>query len=121
MILHIIKDLFYGLYDFSKSRRSKILEAFKLHHILIWGLQFIVVTFIAMFFYPDGYSFTENYLSHLGNTINIRTGSPNDVSRFLFVMACIVAGACLIPFWIVLATLFTESNLMRVLSLFGQF
>jgi hypothetical membrane protein len=87
---------------------------------LFGGLQFIVVTFIAMFFYPDGYSFTEDYFSHLGTTVNMKTGSPNDVSRFLFVMACVITGVCLIPFWIVLLTLFTASKLMKALSLFGS-
>ena len=86
---------------------------------LFGGLQFIFVTFIAMYFYPDGYSFTEDYFSHLGTTVNIKTGSPNDISRFLFVLACIITGICLIPFWIVISTLFTASKLMKSLSSFG--
>lgn len=87
---------------------------------LFGGLQFIIVTFLAMFFYPDGYSFTEDYFSYLGTTVNLRTGAPNDVSRLMFVIACVVAGACLIPFWIVIATLFNESKIMKTLSLFGS-
>lgn len=87
---------------------------------LIGGIQFIVVTFIAMFFYPDGYSFTEDYFSFLGTTINVRTYSPNRISRILFVIACVVAGASLIPFWIVITTLFKNSDIARYLSYFGS-
>ena len=87
--------------------------------IVLGGFQFILLTFIAMFFYPGGYSFTEDYFSDLGTTVNVKTGSPNDISRVLFLIACVVAGASLIPFWIVMSTLFTESKFTKYISLFG--
>jgi hypothetical membrane protein len=86
---------------------------------MIGGGQFIIMTFIAMIFYPDGYSFTKDYFSYLGTTTNIKTGSDNEVSRILFLIACVLAGTCLIPFWIVLRTSFTKTKLMRYSSLFG--
>ena len=73
-----------------------------------------------MFFYPDGYSFTEDYFSFLGTTINVRTYSKNTISRILFVIACVVAGASLIPFWIVITTLFKDTELTRSLSYVGS-
>ena len=87
---------------------------------LIGGIQFIVVTIVAMFFYPDGYSFTEDYLSYLGTTINVRTYSDNTISRILFIIACVVAGASLIPFWIVITTLFKDTEITRSLSYVGS-
>jgi hypothetical membrane protein len=88
---------------------------------LLGGLQFIILTFIAMFLYPDGYSFTDNYLSHLGTTITVESHSPNMTCRILFLLACVIAGASLIPFWIVMTTLFTESEITRYFSYFGSF
>ena len=88
--------------------------------IVLGGFQFILLTFIAMIFYPGGYSFTEDYFSNLGTTVNVKTGSPNGISRVLFLIACVVVGASLIPFWVVLMALFTESKLTFYISLFGS-
>ncbi len=82
-------------------------------------LQFIVVTFIAMLFYPDGYSFTVNYFSHLGTTVTVR-GKPNTVSRVLFLIAFMITGVVLIPFWIVITTLFSDKKTTRYISLLGS-
>ncbi len=84
------------------------------------GLQFIIITFVAMFFYPDGYSFTEDYFSNLGTTVNMNTGSTNTISSALFIIACVVAGVSLIPFWVIIMNTFKETNLMRYLSIFGS-
>jgi hypothetical membrane protein len=86
---------------------------------ILGGFQFILLTFIAMIFYPGGYSFTENYFSNLGTTVT-ETGSPNNISRILFLIACVVVGASLIPFWTVLTTLFSKSKLTYCISLFGS-
>jgi len=86
---------------------------------VLGGFQFIVVTFIAMLFYPDGYSFTENYFSHLGTTVTLR-GKPNNVSSFLFLIACVITGAILIPFWIVITTLFSDKKITKYMSLLGS-
>ncbi|TFG06236.1 MAG: hypothetical protein EU539_08180 [Promethearchaeota archaeon] len=87
---------------------------------LLGGFQFILLTVIAMLFYPDGYSFTHDYLSYLGTTINMKTGSPNIISRTLFLIACVVVGASLIPFWIVISTLFSKSKLIKSINISGS-
>ncbi len=87
---------------------------------MVGGFLFILLTFIAMFFYEGGYSFTEDYFSTLGTTVNAKTSSSNLISRILFLIACVVVGASLIPFWIVFTTLFTESKLTYYISLFGS-
>jgi len=87
---------------------------------MIGGFQFILLTFIAMIFYHGGYSFTEDYFSNLGTTVNVNTGAPNGISRILFLIACVVVGASLIPFWAVLTVLFTKSKLTFYISLFGS-
>jgi hypothetical membrane protein len=87
---------------------------------LLGGFQFILLTFLAMLFYPDGYSFTTDYFSYLGTTINMKTGSPNIISRMLFLIACVVVGASLIPFWIVISTLFSESKFNQYISISGS-
>ena len=86
---------------------------------IVGGFQFILLTFIAMIFYPGGYSFTGDYFSNLGTTVNVKTGSPNDISRILFLIACVVVGVSLIPFWVVLTTLF-KSKLTYHISIFGS-
>ena len=87
---------------------------------LIGMLSFIIITFIAMIFYYDGYSFTEDFISYLGTTNNVRTGSDNTISRYLFIIACVIAGASLIPFWIVMTTLFDDNKLTKLSSYFGS-
>ncbi|TFG13411.1 MAG: hypothetical protein EU535_04980 [Promethearchaeota archaeon] len=87
---------------------------------LAGGFQFILLTFIAMFFYPDGYSFTGDYFSYLGTTVNLKTGSPNTISRILFFTACVIVGASLIPFWLVISTVFTETNLLKYIGISGS-
>ncbi|MFX1338978.1 MAG: DUF998 domain-containing protein, partial [Promethearchaeota archaeon] len=87
---------------------------------MIGGFQFILLTFIAMIFYPGGYSFTEDYFSNLGTTVNVNTGAPNGISRIMFLIACVTVGASLIPFWVVLTVLFTKSKLTFYISLFGS-
>jgi len=87
---------------------------------IVGGLHFIIVTFLAMLFYPDGYSFTEDFLSYLGTENNVTTGSNNEISRILFIIACVGTGASLIPFWIVIRTLFDDDSLTKFFSYFGS-
>ena len=88
---------------------------------LLGGMQFIIITFIAaIFFYPDGYSFTEDYISYLGTTVNVRTGSNNLISSVLFVIACVTVGASLIFFWIVMTTIFDDNKIMKIFSYIGS-
>ena len=86
---------------------------------IIGAVQFIIITFIAMLLYPDGYSFAGHYISHLGTTKTVE-GSPNTIPRILFIITCVVAGISLIPFWIVITTLFLDAPLMKYISLLGS-
>ena len=82
------------------------------------AIQFIVVTLIAMLFFPGGYNFSGHYFSHLGLTQVM--GVPNPISRALFVIAGVLAGVGLIPFWIVMTTLFTKPLIARIISMIGS-
>ncbi len=86
---------------------------------VIGGLQYMIVTIIAMLFYPDGYSFTGNNFSHLGMSVTV-SGKPNPISSVLFLIACVIAGAVIIPFWIVITTLFSDTKTTRYISLIGS-
>ena len=86
---------------------------------VIGAIQFIIITFIAMLLYADGYSFAGHYISHLGMTKTVE-GSPNTIPRILFIITCVVVGISLIPFWIVITTLFLDSPLMKYISLLGS-
>ncbi len=97
------------------SSRMKLLCIFA----IAGALQFIIITFIAMLAYPDGYNFIGHYLSDLGTTVT-RNGVPNPISRTLFVISCVVAGLALIDFWILVTMLFRDTLLMKVLSRIGS-
>ncbi|TFF99680.1 MAG: hypothetical protein EU540_06320 [Promethearchaeota archaeon] len=89
---------------------------------LLGGMQFIIITIIAaIFFYPDGYSFTEDYISYLGTTVNVRTGSNNIISSILFAVTCLVVGLSLIFFWIVMTTIFDDDIITQIFSYLGSF
>lgn len=84
---------------------------------IIGGIIFVIVTFIAMLTYPGGYSFLEDYFSELGLTIT--NGTPSMLNYVLFVIACSSPALCLIPFLLVMQTVFTETKLLSVLSWIG--
>jgi len=86
---------------------------------VVGTLQMIVLTFIAMIFYPDGYSFAEHYFSHLG-LARTPDGKPNSISQILFIIALVVAAISLIPFWVVMTTIFTDLEGVKYLSYFGS-
>ncbi len=86
---------------------------------VIGTLQMIVLTLIAMILYPDGYSFSEHYFSHLGLT-RTPNGLDNTTSQILFIIALIGAAIALIPFWIVLTTIFSDLAGVKYLSYFGS-
>jgi hypothetical protein len=86
---------------------------------VIGALQFIVVTIIAMILYPGGYSFFGYTFSYLGFEYSATTGADNTVPRVLFIITCTIAGASLIPFWVIIPTLFTEKKRTKYLSLLG--
>ncbi len=82
-------------------------------------IQYVVVTAIAMFFYPGGsnadpsggpytvgYDFFGNYFSDLGRTIAIN-GAANPIASLLYYIANVVYGASLIPFFLTIAPEFS--------------
>jgi glucan phosphoethanolaminetransferase (alkaline phosphatase superfamily) len=82
-----------------------------------------------MVFYPGGtrsapgtkgYLFFENFFSELGLS-RTYTGGPNNVSFFLFTAALALAGLALTLYFIISPSLFWDSRITRVLSLFGTF
>jgi hypothetical protein len=90
---------------------------------------FLVLTSLAMVFYPGGtrsapgtkgYLFFENFFSELGLS-RTYTGGPNNVSFFLFTAALALAGLALTLYFIISPSLFWDSRITRVLSLFGTF
>jgi len=99
--------------DFKSWKRISCLIA------LIGTLQMIVLTLIAMILYPDGYSFSEHYFSHLGLT-RTPNRSDNSVCQILFIIALVGAAIGLIPFWLVMTTIFSELEAVKYLSYFGS-
>jgi hypothetical membrane protein len=85
---------------------------------------FVVLTGIAMLFYPGGtvtdpgsagYSFTHNFFSDLGRTAS-RTGQPNTVSLVLFALSMTLAGAALGVFFVAFTQFFRRNPAGRILS-----
>jgi hypothetical membrane protein len=79
---------------------------------------YLALLFAAMAVYPggshynpstDGYSFFTNYISDLGR-IKSWSGEPNDMSRVLFTIACLVDGTFFSWFIITFASMFLGSK-----------
>ena len=89
---------------------------------------FVVLTLIAMLFYPggtttdpaaSGYSFVANVLSELGMT-ETYAGQENTVSRVLFTIALSSTGAGLAAFFLAFRQFFVVSRSGRILSGIGS-
>ena len=94
---------------------------------IIACLQFVVLTLIAMVFYPGGsltgsttknYSFFKNFFSELG-LIHVN-GQPNTISAILFIIALSLAGAGLIIFFIEYPQFFKQNISGKALSWIGS-
>ncbi|MBD3256480.1 MAG: hypothetical protein GF383_15400 [Candidatus Lokiarchaeota archaeon] len=92
---------------------------------IIAGIQFIVLTIIAMVIFPGGYIFWEHFFSNLGC---IRAYEPggitesrglNDICRIIFIITCTSAAIFIIPFILGLNSFFSESKLKKKLSNVG--
>jgi len=81
-------------------------------------LSFIILTFIAMRFYPGGYSLTKHTFSYLGQ-IRVN-GVNNTISRTLFIIASALVSITLIPFCLTLPILFKENNIAKILGKIGS-
>ena len=77
----------------------------------------MILTFILMLMFPEGYSFLDNYFSELG--LSVIRGYPTPLNWFLFATATTVAGALSIPFWLTIRTVFTETTLLKVIGYIG--
>jgi hypothetical protein len=96
--------------------------------IAVLCVQFVVLTAVAMWFYPGGtmadpttrgYSFFTNFFSELGLT-RAHSGGPNTISFTLFFVALTLAGAGLVLFSLAFRPFFTHSTAGKVLSAIGS-
>jgi hypothetical protein len=96
--------------------------------VAIACVLFVVLTGVAMLFYPGGtatdptthgYSFFTNFFSDLGLT-QTRTGQPNTVSAILFITALTAAGGGLAVFFVAFTQFFAHSIPGRLLSGIGS-
>jgi len=95
---------------------------------MVGCVQFIVLTTVAMFYYPGGtytnhdtvgYSFWSNFFSDLGRRATF-SGAPNTVSRSLFVTALCFAALVLALAFAALPQLFTKVRSARRLAVLGS-
>jgi len=82
-------------------------------------LQFLLLTFLAALFYPGGFDFFGYYFSDLGAVV-ARNGEPNSISSVLFPVTLTLVALALIPFWLIIHSLFKESRVEKVLSILGS-
>lgn len=88
--------------------------------LVIFGVvQFFLLTSFAAFFYPGGYDYFGYYFSDLGALV-AKNGEPNTVSSMLFSVALVIIALSLIPFWLKLRSIFTESRIEKSLSTLGS-
>jgi len=88
---------------------------------------FIILTLVAMLFYPggtvtdpttQGYLFFQNFFSDLGRTI-ARDGQANYPSAILFFISMFMAGLALVIFSVIYTGFFTRSRAARITSHIG--
>lgn len=91
------------------------------------NIQFVIVSTIAMFFYPggtainpltSGYSFWANFFSDLGRT-KTYSDALNTVSYVLFSILFLVWGLAIIALFIGLPSIITESRKGKWISIVG--
>ena len=91
---------------------------------IIGATQFIVITLIAMFYYPGGYNFFFNYFSTLGLTMTSPThtlpNAPNVISFVMFFIAIIIAAISIIPFFLIIRTLFKDEKKTNIIAWAGS-
>ncbi|MHA1904953.1 MAG: DUF998 domain-containing protein [Candidatus Thorarchaeota archaeon] len=84
---------------------------------IVAGIQFVIITFTIMAFYPEGYSFLENSFSSLG--LSVTRGIPTPQNWFMFATATTLAGSLSIPFWFTIRDRFTETTPLKALGWLG--
>jgi len=92
--------------------------------VFVVNITFIVLTALAMVFYPGGtqddetvvgYSLWENFFSDAGRTEAL-IGEPNTVSHILFTLALFLVGAVMVLWFHAVPVLFTVSRTAKWLS-----
>ena len=86
---------------------------------IIGVIQFIVLTIIAMFAYPGGYSFSHNFFSSLGMANSANNHLPNIASRIIFIITCTITALMNIPFSVALRTNLKDSLAEKILGWFA--
>jgi hypothetical protein len=95
--------------------------------IIATGICFLILTGIAMLFYPGGtmtdphvhgYAFFTNFLSDLGRT-STPSGQDNLVSHLLFMIALIIGAFAIMLLFAAFTQFFSTSGTARWLSHFG--
>ncbi|MBD3214671.1 MAG: DUF998 domain-containing protein [Candidatus Lokiarchaeota archaeon] len=81
--------------------------------------QFVFLTIIAMVIYPGGYSFWNNYFSHLGTFTSLINGESSIGSYIIWIITCSITSICLIPFWLTLRNNFLKSMIEHKISKIG--
>jgi hypothetical protein len=87
--------------------------------IVLGIVQFFLLTFVAALLYPGGFDYLGYFFSDLG-AVNAKNGEPNIISSALFSIALVAVAITLIPFWLILRSLFTKSKLEMILSILGS-
>jgi len=82
-------------------------------------VQFFLLTFIAALFYPGGFDYLGYFFSDLG-AVMAKNGEPNSISSALFSIAVVTVAITLIPFWLIIRSMFTKSRLQKILSILGS-
>lgn len=82
------------------------------------AVQFLVITTIIALIYPGGYDYFNNYFSNLGQVVALN-GSPNPIGNILFLVTLGLVGLSLIPFWLVMRSLFVETTIEKGLGISG--
>ncbi|MHA1301108.1 MAG: hypothetical protein ACTSO9_16935 [Candidatus Helarchaeota archaeon] len=86
--------------------------------LIIGVLIFVILISIAIHTYPVPYFFWSYYFSDLGRVYTDFGRFPNEVSSILYTIAVLSVAFTYIPFWIVLKSLFQDSNI-KYLSILG--
>ena len=89
---------------------------------------FVLLTILAMFFYPGGtftdfnshgYSFFQNFFSELG-MVRTHNGNPKSISLILFLIAMFLSGSGMMAFFAAFPQFFQKTRANRTLSLVGS-
>ncbi|NHI93887.1 MAG: DUF998 domain-containing protein [Candidatus Lokiarchaeota archaeon] len=90
----------------------------KIQYFTLFGaIQFIILTIIAMFFYPSGYVFWTDHFSNLGLIYTYSIPKKlNLISFTLFVVTMILGGISFLPFWLSIPSKFKDKTETKIIS-----